>query len=95
MFGALCSDLHKLVDAQYYGYGDEDDGILTKVEAKVEEKARKRAVRKWTETNKKAKVRKVDVTYDGTSSTTGKDGEVLLKAHVPLPSGSLFISVWW
>mmetsp|Transcript_5455 Transcript_5455/g.13291 ORF Transcript_5455/g.13291 Transcript_5455/m.13291 type:complete len:254 (-) Transcript_5455:212-973(-) len=80
-------ELHKLVDAQYYGYGDDDDGILAKVEKKVEQKARKRAIKKWNEENKKVKVRKVAKTYDGSSATTkDKDGEVLFKAHVPLPS---------
>eukprot|EP00466_Bigelowiella_natans_P020826 jgi/Bigna1/57507/fgenesh1_pm.17_\ len=81
-------DLHKLVDAQYYGYGDEDDGYLVKLEAKVETKARKRAIDKWNAQNEKSKVRKITKTYDGSlSDATNKEGgEVLFKAHVPLPS---------
>mmetsp|Transcript_11677 Transcript_11677/g.21379 ORF Transcript_11677/g.21379 Transcript_11677/m.21379 type:complete len:255 (+) Transcript_11677:45-809(+) len=79
-------DMHKLVDAEYYGYGDEDDGVLTKVEKRVEEKARKRAIKKWNDENKKAaKVRKVAVTYDGRAAAGG-EGEVVFKAHVPLPT---------
>mmetsp|Transcript_24709 Transcript_24709/g.34518 ORF Transcript_24709/g.34518 Transcript_24709/m.34518 type:complete len:254 (-) Transcript_24709:225-986(-) len=81
-------DLHKLVDAQYYGYGDEDDGYLVKLEAKVEEKARKRAIDKWNGQNEKSKVRKITKRYDGSiNDVTNKEGgEVLFKAHVPLPS---------
>ncbi|GAB5357441.1 hypothetical protein AAMO2058_000375000 [Amorphochlora amoebiformis] len=67
-------DLYKCVDAQYYGYGDEDDGILTKVEEKVENKARKRAIKKWNEANKKRKIQEK------------RETEKLFKAHVPLPS---------
>jgi len=77
-------DLHKLVDAEYYGYGDEDDGLLTKIEAKVEGKARKRAIKKWNEENKKLKVRKF-VSYESEEASKA-DGEKLFKAHVPLPS---------
>lgn len=84
-------DMHKLVDAQYYGYGDEDDGVLVKVESKVEEKARSKAVGLWNKTNtnnaKRAKVSKIAISYD--SKNSGASGaEVLFKAHVPLPSDS-------
>lgn len=35
-------DMHKAVDADYYGFRDEDDGILVKVEAEAEAKIQKR-----------------------------------------------------
>ena len=35
-------DMHKAVDADYYGFRDEDDGILVKVEAVAERKMKKR-----------------------------------------------------
>jgi pre-mRNA-splicing factor ISY1 len=35
-------DMHKAVDADYYGFRDEDDGILVKVEAEAERTIKKR-----------------------------------------------------
>jgi hypothetical protein len=35
-------DMHKAVDADYYGFRDEDDGILVKVEAEAERKLQRR-----------------------------------------------------
>jgi pre-mRNA-splicing factor ISY1 len=37
-------DMHKAIDADYYGFRDEDDGVLLKVEAEAE-RAIKRRVR--------------------------------------------------
>mmetsp|Transcript_21924 Transcript_21924/g.32672 ORF Transcript_21924/g.32672 Transcript_21924/m.32672 type:complete len:252 (-) Transcript_21924:176-931(-) len=79
-------DLYKLVDAEYYGYGDEDDGVLVKVEKKVEGKARKRAIDKWNDNNKKQrKLLRTALSVDGTSKNA-EGSDILFKAHVPLPS---------
>jgi pre-mRNA-splicing factor ISY1 len=32
------ADLYKSIDADYYGYRDEDDGILVQVESEAEER---------------------------------------------------------
>lgn len=40
-------DLMKEVDAEYYGYRDEDDGVLLPLEAKYEKQALLEAVQKW------------------------------------------------
>lgn len=35
-------DMHKAIDADYFGFRDEDDGILVKLEASAEKEIRKR-----------------------------------------------------
>eukprot|EP00043_Microstomoeca_roanoka_P011640 m.109916 g.109916 ORF g.109916 m.109916 type:complete len:285 (-) comp15255_c0_seq1:1305-2159(-) len=40
-------DLYKFVDADYYGYRDEEDGVLLALEEEAEEANRKRAHQEW------------------------------------------------
>lgn len=42
-------DIYKRIDASYYGYRDEEDGILEKLEGPAEEKMRAAAVKEWME----------------------------------------------
>lgn len=42
-------DLFQYVDADYYGYRDEDDGVLLPLEAEAEKESIARAVREWEE----------------------------------------------
>jgi len=37
----------KDIDADYYGYMDDDDGILVPLEQKAEEKAREKYINEW------------------------------------------------
>lgn len=41
------TELMKFVDADYFGYRDEDDGIITSLENDAENRARKLALEKW------------------------------------------------
>lgn len=43
-------ELHKLVDAEYYGYKDEDDAQILQLEADAEVRLREEAVKAWEET---------------------------------------------
>lgn len=43
----------KDIDADYYGYRDDDDGILLPLEQKAEQEAREKAVQEWLVQNKK------------------------------------------
>mmetsp|Transcript_7597 Transcript_7597/g.23034 ORF Transcript_7597/g.23034 Transcript_7597/m.23034 type:complete len:256 (+) Transcript_7597:101-868(+) len=43
------AELYRRVDADYYGYRDEDDGVLVKLEAEAEERARKELIREFEE----------------------------------------------
>ncbi|CAK7339358.1 unnamed protein product [Dovyalis caffra] len=40
-------DIYKRIDASYYGYRDEEDGVLEKVEGPAEGEMRMRAVEEW------------------------------------------------
>lgn len=41
----------KDIDADYYGYRDDDDGILLPLEQKAEQEAREKAMQDWTTQN--------------------------------------------
>lgn len=43
----------KDIDADYYGYRDDDDGILSPLEQKAEQEARKKTVQEWLTQNEK------------------------------------------
>jgi len=46
-------DMYRGIDADYYGYRDDDDGLLQEVEVAAEQKAISRAVEEWNEVQKK------------------------------------------
>lgn len=39
--------MFKRIDADYYGYRDDEDGILVRLEAEAEKAAREAAIREW------------------------------------------------
>ncbi|XP_063932598.1 pre-mRNA-splicing factor ISY1 homolog [Zophobas morio] len=43
------AQMMKLVNADYYGYRDEEDGVILELEKKAEEEAIQRAVKEWEE----------------------------------------------
>lgn len=43
----------KDIDADYYGYRDDDDGILSPLEQKAEQEAREKAMQEWLTQNEK------------------------------------------
>lgn len=45
-------DIYKRIDASYYGYRDEEDGILQKLEGPAEQKMRAAALADWKEMEK-------------------------------------------
>ena len=47
------AELMKDIDADYYGYRDDDDGILIPLEKKAEEVSRKKAIEDWKSGNDK------------------------------------------
>jgi len=40
-------ELYQRIDADYYGYRDDEDGLLEKLEAEAEQKAREVAIEEW------------------------------------------------
>jgi len=87
-------ELHQLIDADYYGYRDDDDGLLVKLEKKQEEKAIKESVKDWVEGAKKTKrlryralgMKDQDSDEEAEAPQISEETEELYKAHVPLPS---------
>eukprot|EP00164_Ancoracysta_twista_P021505 GFYU01039120.1.p2 GENE.GFYU01039120.1~~GFYU01039120.1.p2 ORF type:complete len:111 (+),score=39.83 GFYU01039120.1:70-402(+) len=70
-------DLYKSIDADYYGYRDEDDGVLVGVETRAEKVALASALDEWAATNRGAQsVDDVDSLDDGQHFV----------AHVPVPT---------
>eukprot|EP00045_Choanoeca_perplexa_P006543 m.56019 g.56019 ORF g.56019 m.56019 type:complete len:282 (+) comp13677_c0_seq1:48-893(+) len=73
-------DLFKYVDADYYGYRDDDDGVLAKLEADVEEKVMASATAQWNEKRRVAAFEKAekeqamdeDPDEDGLAATAAK-----------------------
>jgi len=46
-------DLYKKIDSSYYGYRDDDDGLLVKLEAKQQIIASQKAIEKWKKITKR------------------------------------------
>lgn len=91
------AELMKDIDADYYGYRDDDDGILLPLEAEEEKKAIAAAISDWKSSKENADNQEVEeniyaVEHDG-SDKEGEDEEADLEeglpkfiAHVPVPS---------
>jgi pre-mRNA-splicing factor ISY1 len=86
-------DLYKLIDGDYYGYRDDDDGKLEVLEKKAELKAMEKAEEEWIASQiaqKKTRYRALGMDMPGNepAPVINKGGEEddLYKAHVPLPS---------
>jgi len=85
-------DLYKLIDGDYYGYRDDDDGKLEVLELKAEQTAHAKAEEDWI-TNQQAQKKLryqalgMDVPENEPCPVIDKGGDDdLYKAHVPLPS---------
>jgi len=90
-------DLYKLVDADYYGYRDDDDGLLVKLEAVQEAKALKAAVKEFEEAVAGAPMQEDsteesketnDSESSSSSSAAAQTSEPMFRAHVELPDQS-------
>lgn len=92
----------KHIDADYYGYRDEDDGVIVPLEAEAEQKAIQEKVEDWKtmSKDKAAVVEEEDIYGLGSSSTDAataasddsyrevetQEGSRPFVAHVPVPS---------
>jgi len=88
-------DLHKAIDADYYGYRDDEDGNLEELEARQERKARKAAEDAWVKTElevKKARYQAMglpvpDDEPEPKITRCGDENSAdMYRAHVALPS---------
>eukprot|EP01027_Heterolobosea_sp_BB2_P010336 GEZU01015174.1.p2 GENE.GEZU01015174.1~~GEZU01015174.1.p2 ORF type:complete len:112 (-),score=53.45 GEZU01015174.1:131-466(-) len=75
--------MYKAVDADYYGYRDEDDGLLEQLEAEAEKKAIEEAVEQWKELQAK---KKATGAVDALDFITTEEEEKGFVAHVAVPT---------
>ena len=75
-------DLQRHIDGDYYGFRDEDDGILVEVEAKAEAAMRAEALREWEAS---APERERDAAAAALGNEAPIAGAAKFVAYVPLP----------
>lgn len=77
------AELHRHIDGDYYGFRDDDDGVLLEVEAKAEAAMRAEALKDWEES---APARERDAVA---AAAAGREadgaGAAQFVAYVPLP----------
>eukprot|EP01128_Nolandella_sp_AFSM9_P001029 TRINITY_DN11140_c0_g1_i1.p1 TRINITY_DN11140_c0_g1~~TRINITY_DN11140_c0_g1_i1.p1 ORF type:complete len:282 (+),score=87.60 TRINITY_DN11140_c0_g1_i1:98-847(+) len=76
-------ELHIGVDGDYYGFRDDEDGLLEKVEAIAEERLREGAIAEW---NKKAIERYGSLALAPVPEKIAKGDPAAYKSHVYVPS---------
>ncbi|PNW77216.1 hypothetical protein CHLRE_10g427150v5 [Chlamydomonas reinhardtii] len=81
--------MHRSIDPDYYGFRDEEDGVLERVEEEAEKLMRMQAVLDWEEkeAERQAAVKSGAVGGKGGAGggTGGAEGEERFIAYVPLP----------
>lgn len=82
---ATRGELQRRIDVDYYGFRDEDDGVLVKVEAEAEAAMRERAMEEWRQ---KESVRHEDKEKEKESLEDSIPGAEFV-AYVPLPDNAL------
>lgn len=88
------AEMHRAIDADYYGFRDEEDGILEKVEAEAEAPMRRQAIDEWEEKEAERQAAFADVRGgmpEGGAADAGGQGAreaataTQFVAYVPLP----------
>ena len=89
-------ELYKSIDADYYGYRDDDDGLLERLEKKQQEKAVAASIAEWkaVHANKKARTQdgeaaaemELDSAEAAAAAAAAASSSSAYKAHVELPS---------
>lgn len=78
------------VDANYYGYLDDDDGILIPLEEKASKEALKKSVDEWKEKLKKGELKTAEDEEDEAPIAMDTTGDELLAprfvSHVSVPT---------
>jgi len=77
-------EMHKVVDAGYYGFRDDDDGRLIKLEKEQEKKAREQAAAEWAQNNSEEKTARLQAL--GMEEDEDDITQTSLRAHVVLPT---------
>jgi len=76
-------EIYQRIDADYYGYRDDEDGLLEKLEAEAEEKARAKAIEEWN-ANAISKFGALELATNLPKKNNGLNQD--LKVYVALPT---------
>ncbi|GAB4818782.1 hypothetical protein N2152v2_005828 [Parachlorella kessleri] len=84
------AEMYRAINADYYGFRDEDDGVLVQVEAQAEADMRRQAVEEWEakEAERQAALAGVRGGMDDTTAAADGDQAAAAQqfvAYVPLP----------
>eukprot|EP00940_MAST-03C_sp_MAST-3C-sp2_P000178 g178.t1 len=88
-------EMYQGIDPDYYGYRDEDDGVLLECEAQCEALLKKEALETWNTEKRKERDARKDLgnaanSSDSDESEDETNGDVqakaVPKAHIPIPS---------
>lgn len=89
-------ELYKHVDADYYGYRDDDDGVLISIEHEVEKRVREEAIKDWKDQASNGEIsvnleaEEKNLYLSGTFDTEATSEDYLdderFISHVPVPS---------
>jgi pre-mRNA-splicing factor ISY1 len=82
--------MYKLIDPDYYGYRDEDDGVLVKVEAPAEELAVAKAVQEWKSQKKQRTSMMRGSSAEGGNEEYDDDEEIDVRASLNFRSVNVF-----
>lgn len=74
-------DMYQRIDADYYGFRDDEDGLLQKLEKEAEQKAREKVIAEWNE----AQISKYG-SLEACPYLPKHDESVEYKVHVALPT---------
>jgi pre-mRNA-splicing factor ISY1 len=74
-------DMYQRIDADYYGFRDDEDGLLQKLEAEAELKAREKVIAEWNE----AQISKYG-SLEACPYLPKNDESIEYKVHVALPT---------
>lgn len=72
------AELMKDIDADYYGYMDDDDGILVPLEQKAEQEAREKCIEEWVSREKEPEAVDIEITAQKPIPTQQDIQEALL-----------------
>jgi len=79
-------ELYQKIDADYYGYRDDDDGVLERLEKKQQEKLVANAIAEWRTVHEDEAKTGTDSGSGSGSGTSASTSSSSLRAHVELPS---------
>jgi pre-mRNA-splicing factor ISY1 len=75
-------DMYQRIDADYYGYRDDEDGLLEKLEKDAEQKVRENLIQEWNKTQ----IAKYGSLESSPFLPKEEEDEIEYKVHVALPT---------